>query len=143
MSAIRSMTRAVRHPGSRLSPARAGAALAFAFVLGVVAACGGPSVDVQAQQSFEGLTDTRTVEASVPEEAEDLTLTLDLEIEEGEVAYRVIDPSGTVRWEGQTSGHLQDERTFTTRAGEWRLEMDMSGATGRYQAAWGAGGPWL
>lgn len=109
--------------------------LACLLLLGV--ACSGPLVDVRAEQSFDDYSGTRTVEASVPAEGvEELTLAVTLQVSQGEVDYRVIDPRGMERWSGSTSGRIEDERSFTPIVGEWRLELDFAVATGEYEVVW-------
>lgn len=129
------------HPVSSVSSTRlvAVSSLVLAFCALVFVACFGPLVDVRAEQSFDAYSGTRTIEASVSEEVSELFLELDLQLSEGEVDYRVLDPRGMERWSGSTSGRIEDQRSFTPIVGEWRLELDFAVASGEYEVVWSDG----
>lgn len=121
----------------RLTPHPAVAA-ALAVLLLSAAACARPTLELDEQQSFRDATRTHTVEGYVSEGTEELTLSLDLEVDRGAISFRVRDPQGMVRWEGELTGDgsMSDSRDLPPVVGAWRLDLQMVGATGRYEARW-------
>ena len=118
----------------RIRPLAAAAALALC----VSAACARPTLELEETQTFRDATRTQTVEAYVPEGTEELRLSLDLRVERGTVAFHARDPQGVVRWQGELSsgGRLTDERELEPVVGSWRLDLQLVGASGRYEARW-------
>lgn len=104
----------------------------------LAAACSRPTLEQEETQTFRDANRTHAVEAYVPEGTEDLRVSLDLRVERGTAAFRVRDPQGVVRWEGEltSGGRFSDERELEPAVGHWRLDMQMVGATGRYEVRW-------
>lgn len=129
------MPRPTAVPAVRRRPALALPALALAAAL---AACGEPTLQLEERQTFRDASRTQTVEGFVPEGTRELSLALDLQVDAGTVAFRVRDPQGEVRWEGELTGggSLTDRRDFPPVVGPWRLDFQMVGAAGRYEARW-------
>lgn len=130
-------------PASRNGPPPAAAQLLLALLAILtpallLASCGGPVLSIEQQQRFEDASRTQSVEATIGEEVESLALELSLDVDRGQVRYRVLDPQGSVQWRGEigAGGKVQDSRDFQPVAGPWRLELDFQGATGRYEARW-------
>lgn len=119
-------------------PVRPVLVLLLAILVAALAACSQPRFDLQEKQSFRDASRLQTVEAGVSPEVESLRLDLELEVEEGTVAFRVFDPTGAAVWQGEISsgGSLSDRRELQPIEGEWRLELALEDATGRYAARW-------
>lgn len=126
------MHRPVSHPTRGL------AALAAAALLAATAGCSRPTLQLEEQQTFRDATRTQTVEAYVPEGTEALELSLDLNVERGTVAFRVRDPLGVVRWQGEltSGGSFSDRRELEPVVGNWRMDLEMTGAAGKYEVEW-------
>ncbi|HEX2165568.1 MAG TPA: hypothetical protein VHM02_16620 [Thermoanaerobaculia bacterium] len=129
------MPRPTAVPAVRRRPALMVPVLALAAAL---IACGKPTLELEERQTFRDASRTQTVEGFVPETTEELSLSLDLQVDAGTVAFRVRDPQGQVRWEGELTGggSLTDRREFPPVAGPWRLDFQMVGADGRYEVRW-------
>jgi hypothetical protein len=123
----------MRHP-------RHGLWAALLATAATAAACGGPRVDVEESQTFRDAARTQTVEVTVVEGMEEVRLRLALELDDGTLAFRVRDPRGATRWEGELNagGELTDRRRFPALPGAWRLDLDLANATGGYEARWEA-----
>jgi hypothetical protein len=116
------------------------AAGAWLLAAAAFAACGGPRIDVDESQSFRDASRTHTVEAQVGEGMDEVRLRLALELDRGTLAFRVRDPQGVARWEGEITGggRLRDRREFPALPGTWRLDLEMREASGEYEARWAA-----
>jgi hypothetical protein len=114
------------------------AVAAAALCLLAAAACSRPTLELEETQSFRDATRTQSMEGFVPEGTEELSLSLDLRVERGTAAYRLRDPQGVVRWEGEltSGGRMTDRRELEPVVGNWRLDLQMVGATGEYEARW-------
>lgn len=114
------------------------AAAAVLALLAAAAGCSKPTLQLEEQQTFRDATRTQTLEAYVPEGTEELELSLDLDVDRGTVAFRVRDPLGVVRWQGEltSGGTFSDQRGLDPVVGTWRLDLEMVGAHGNYQAEW-------
>lgn len=127
------MSRPIARPIRILATATTAMALAA-----VVGGCSRPTLQLEENQTFRDATRTQTVEAYVPEGTEEVSVELDLRVERGTVAFRVRDPQGMVRWQGEltSGGSLTDRRELEPVVGNWRLDLQMVGATGRYEVQW-------
>lgn len=112
--------------------------LAALALLAGAAGCRQPTLQLQEQQTFRDATRTQTIEAYVPEGTEELKLSLDLDVERGTVAFRVRDPMGVVRWQGELTGggSFSDRRELEPVVGNWRIDLEMVGARGNYEVEW-------
>jgi hypothetical protein len=120
------------------APQRLAPVAAAAFAVLFAAACSRPTLELEETQTFRDATRTQTVEAYVPEGTEELQLSLDLRVERGTVAFRARDPQGMVRWQGEltSGGRMTDQRELEPVVGNWRLDLQFVGATGRYEVSW-------
>ena len=114
------------------------AAAALALLAATAAGCSRPTLQLDESQSFRDATRTQTVEAYVPEGTEELELAIELAVDRGTVAFRVSDPLGVVQWQGEltSGGNFSDQRGLDPVVGTWRLDFEMVGASGRYEARW-------
>jgi hypothetical protein len=122
------MLRSTSHDARGLAAAAALALLA--------AACSRPTLQLDESQTYRDATRTQTVEAYVPEGTEELELAIELAVERGTVAFRVSDPLGVVQWQGEltSGGNFTDQRGLDPVVGTWRLDFEMVGASGSYEA---------
>jgi hypothetical protein len=61
-------------------------------------------------------------------------------IDDGSLAWKLTDPEGALRWEGEISaGHCaKDDHTFDALEGEWTMDLDLRKFTGKYEVCWKA-----
>jgi hypothetical protein len=118
-------------------PARGLAAVA-ALALLAVAGCSRPTLQLEERQTFRDATRTQTVEAYVPEGTEEVELSIELDVDRGTVAFRVSDPLGVVQWQGEltSGGEFSDQRGLDPVVGTWRIDLEMVGASGKYDVRW-------
>lgn len=126
------MLRSISHDARGLAAA---AALAL---LATIAGCSRPTLQLDESQTFRDATRTQTVEAYVPEGTEELELAIELAVERGTVAFRVSDPIGVVQWQSEltSGGKFSDQRGLDPVVGTWRIDFEMVGASGSYEARW-------
>ena len=89
----------------------------------------------QVRSMGNALQDSRISEhsLSVPEVAERVLLSIELEVNNGSVSWLLTDPSGALREEGESrqGDTVKRELHFDSREGTWNLRLafeDMSGA---------------
>jgi len=70
--------------------------------------------------------------------AKHLTLSLALRASEGAFVYTLVDPHGTVVWQGRVNAgqNLNETRPLKPVLGRWVLTLEMENATGSYDIAW-------
>ncbi len=110
--------------------------LILAALLLVLTACGldtGPRTEI----AFHNMKDhteltTKTVTANEDVALAEAKLTADLTA--GTVAFKVVSPKGDVLWAGtaDSSTKMDETKQFDPLAGEWKIELDASAATGDY-----------
>jgi hypothetical protein len=61
-------------------------------------------------------------------------------IDNGSLAWKLTDPEGVLRWEGEiTAGHCaKDDRTFDALDGEWTMDLNLNKFTGKCEVCWKA-----
>ncbi|MCX5646489.1 MAG: hypothetical protein NTZ17_17680 [Phycisphaerae bacterium] len=80
----------------------------------------------------------RRLPYELPKSAAHLSLSLTLRASEGSFVYTLVDPHGTVVWQGRVSAgqSCNETRPFTPVPGKWLLTLEMENATGSYDIAW-------
>lgn len=118
--------------------ARGLAAVAALALLAAAAGCARPTLQLEERQTFRDATRTQTVEAYVPEGTEKVELSIELDVDRGTVAFRVSDPIGVVQWQGEltSGGKYSDQRGLDPVVGTWRIDLEMVGASGKYDVRW-------
>lgn len=118
--------------------ARGLAAVVALALLAAAAGCARPTLQLEERQTFRDATRTQTVESYVPVGTEEVELSIVLEVERGTVAFRVSDPLGVVQWQGEltSGGKFSDQRGLDPVVGTWRIDLEMVGASGKYDVRW-------
>jgi hypothetical protein len=80
----------------------------------------------------------RRLPYELPKSAAHLSLSLTLRASEGSLVYTLVDPDGTVVWQGRVnaSQSLNESRPLKPVPGKWLLTLEMENATGSYDIAW-------
>jgi hypothetical protein len=94
--------------------------------------------NVTSNESFEARNGARRVTLTVARGAGKMTLHLRVQLTRGMVQWRLLDPSGTSRDEGEVvpGPGLDEVRTVTPAEGCWVLEINWLGATGSHDVDW-------
>ena len=83
--------------------------------------------------SFRDATETRVFTHKISDQRKGTRLKAKLALKKGEATVRLLDASGTVRWEktfGQ--GETSVEQSFNGGPGVWRVELQLKDTSGRY-----------
>ncbi|UCC76034.1 MAG: hypothetical protein JSW37_11005 [Anaerolineales bacterium] len=84
-------------------------------------------------------TDTYVYPFQIVESVTSMSLRLVIQTQRGSLEYRLVDPDGQVRWQGQVYAVSSHEtRQFEPIVGEWRLEMHPQDLKGGYDVCWQA-----
>jgi hypothetical protein len=59
-------------------------------------------------------------------------LTLHLNVTEGEAVVRLVDATGSTRWDKTVRGDFSFDKQFRGESGVWHVELRFKGATGHY-----------
>lgn len=89
-------------------------------------------------EEFYGQTDTRRIELEVEKGARLVRMRLVLKAQAGQVAWKLLDPQGQVRGEGDVTeghGYFEAEHQEPLR-GLWVLELSQRQASGSYRVSW-------
>jgi hypothetical protein len=94
--------------------------------------------NVTSNESFEARNGARRVTLTVARGADKMTLRLRVQLTRGMVQWRLLDPSGTARDEGEVvpGAGLDEVRSVTPAEGCWVLEINWLGATGSQDVDW-------
>ncbi len=81
---------------------------------------------------------TRAHKIKVGESHKSLELILDLTVKTGSFSWRVLDPEGEERWSSSVSAGSRFKKTtpFDPILGEWIVEVNAVGVTGRLKLIW-------
>jgi hypothetical protein len=94
---------------------------------------GGPYAAMMEMESFQNATETKILRHSLLEDARGTELRLKLTLQRGDATVRLRDAAGTVRWEKKIGlGVVSQTKRFEGKYGEWRVELQLQNATGRY-----------
>jgi hypothetical protein len=93
---------------------------------------------VTSNESFAARNGARRVTLTVSRDADKMTLRLRVQLIRGMVQWRLFDPSGASRDEGEVvpGPGLDDVRTVPAAEGCWVLEINWLGATGSHDVDW-------
>ena len=96
--------------------------------------------EVEEIERFRGRSEIVRYELTSPEGAESARQRVLAVIEGGSARWKLVDPDGRTRIEGEGSGTIQTDTGDIERplAGTWVLTLDLRDATGRYQVNWKA-----
>jgi hypothetical protein len=80
----------------------------------------------------------RRVPYELPKSAARFSLSLTLRASEGSLVYTLVDPHGTVMWQGRVDAgqSLNESRPWKPVPGKWVLILEMENATGHYDIEW-------
>ena len=94
--------------------------------------------NVTSNETFESRNAARRVTLTVSRGADKMTLRLRVQLTRGMVQWRLLDPSGNPRDEGEVvpGPGLDDVRTVKPVEGCWILELNWLGATGSHEVDW-------
>ena len=94
--------------------------------------------EVEEIERFRGRSETLRYELTSPDGAETARQRVLAVIEGGSAKWRLVDPEGRTRIEGEGSGTIQTDTGEIDRplAGTWILTLDLKSATGHYQVNW-------
>jgi hypothetical protein len=82
---------------------------------------------------------TAQVELSydVKEIMKTVSLDIDIDLQQGAMTWRLIQPDGKTAWEGGAIEQISKElRQFDAVQGEWVLQVELTEATGKYRIYW-------
>lgn len=90
--------------------------------------------------SFADLDDTRVLELEVRPDRTHIDIQARMQVNEGSVRWRLIDPQGRLRWQGASVQRrtIRDQQRFEAIPGTWQLEIEFSDASGEYEIEWRA-----
>jgi hypothetical protein len=90
------------------------------------------------RRSIRNESGTRRLPYELPKSAAHFSLSLTLHVSEGSFVYTLVDPHGTVVWQGRVNAgeSLNESRPLKPVRGKWVLTLDMENATGSYDIAW-------
>lgn len=96
--------------------------------------------NVTSSESFAARNGARRVTLTVRRGAERMTLRLRVQLTRGMVQWRLLDPAGASRDEGEVvpGPGLDEMRTVPAAEGCWVLEIHWLGATGSHHLDWRA-----
>ncbi len=84
-------------------------------------------------------TDTHVYPFLMVESVTSMSLRLTIQTQSGSLEYRLVDPSGQVRWQDRVYAmNSHETRQFEPIVGEWRLEMSTLDLKGGYDVCWQA-----
>lgn len=94
--------------------------------------------NVTANESFEARNGARRVTLTVARGADQMTLHLRVQLTRGMVQWRLLDPNGNAREEGEVvpGPGLDEVRSLAPAEGCWVLEINWLGATGSHDVDW-------
>ncbi len=94
--------------------------------------------NVTSNETFEARNGARRVTLTVSRGADKMTLRLRVQLTRGMVQWRLLDPSGKSRDEGEVvpGPGLDEVRTVKPAEGCWILEINWLGATGSHDVDW-------
>jgi hypothetical protein len=100
----------------------------------LLVACAENQTQVQTADEIKERSEVQQHRLEVPEDATVLELSLDVETSAGEIAWSISDPTGNLVESGSAAAGARDERTIqlTPVSGTWDLDLELRGATGRY-----------
>lgn len=89
-------------------------------------------------KTFSGDTGQQIETLAVPDGAKVVDLRIRSDLRSGTMSWEVVDPTGTTRWEESLTGAtiFFESRRFDAVTGEWRLQINLAGATGSYDISW-------
>lgn len=66
------------------------------------------------------------------------SLRLEFEVDRGTAAWRYLDPSGEIRWQGsiEAAGRITETRQFDPLPGQWTLYISGQASAGAYDVCW-------
>ncbi|HEY6321844.1 MAG TPA: hypothetical protein VJA16_09830 [Thermoanaerobaculia bacterium] len=83
-------------------------------------------------EEFRDATDTRVFTLPLTDERQRVSLRAKLTLERGGATVRLLDPAGNARWEKSFGpGESSADQSFASDPGTWRVELRLTGATGR------------
>jgi len=93
---------------------------------------------VTATESFAARNGARRVTLTVVRGADKMTLHLRVQLTRGMVQWRLLDPNGKARDEGEVvpGAGLDEVRSLPPAEGCWVLEINWLGATGSHEVDW-------
>lgn len=83
--------------------------------------------------SFQKASDTKVWKHEVGPQWKGTELKLHIVATEGDVALKLLDPTGSTRWEKTIKGTFSFDENFPGPAGVWKVELRLKEATGRYE----------
>ena len=91
-------------------------------------------------KTFSGDTGQQIETLAVPDGAKVVDLRIKSDLRSGTMSWELVDPAGDIRWEESLTGAtiFFESRRFDSVTGEWRLQIDLAGATGSYDISWEA-----
>ena len=89
-------------------------------------------------KTFSGDAGQQIETLAVPDGAKVVDLRIKSDLRSGTMSWKVVDPTGNIRWEESITGAtiFFESRRFDAVTGEWRLQINLAGATGSYDISW-------
>lgn len=101
-------------------------------------ACGCEGTTIHSSDNFNPATDNNLIKADILANMSSNSLSVEMNLEGGQVDFRLSSPDGQVQWEETFTAPANYQHTFDldVTPGIWKLEIKFVNATGDYDIDW-------